>query len=148
MSTNGWQVERQAAAAALIAAGWTPEMVAGVLGCSAQTASTWARRDRQQPTTDPRTRRAIVLRLHERGWTFARIASRLGVSVRYVSRLCSWTRLADAGPAEDPPAAPAAPPEATPPSIEGPELPTVQPPADDTGDGVDAAGVERAQGAA
>jgi len=147
MSTNGWQVERQAAAAALIAAGWTPEMVAGVLGCSAQTASTWARRDRQQPTTDPRTRRAIVLRLHERGWTFARIASRLGVSVRYVSKLAGWTRLADAGPAEDPPAAPAQADGAAA-AVPPVAAETTVALADAAGDGADAAGVERAQGAA
>ncbi len=153
MSTKGWAPERQAAAATLIAAGWTPAMTAAALGVSAQTAQTWARRERLPPPTDPRARRAIALRLHEHAWTFARIAARLGVSVKYVSKLCSWTRLADAGPAEEPPAAPAQT-DAPEPSgaVEVVQLdvavdvlvadiaePVVHPLADDTGDAATAA---------
>jgi len=152
MSKSKWDPARRAAAQALIRqCGWPPKAVAAILGIAPGTARKLSEHPEPPRVTNSKIRlRGTVLRLRAAMWPRAMIAAHLQIPRSLVDRVIDSTpdKPVFHPRRRKPPAAPAAPPEATPPSIEGPELPTVQPPADDTGDGVDAAGVERAQGAA
>jgi hypothetical protein len=80
MSSARWNPAVGAAARTLRAAGWRPKMIAAVLQVSQASATTLSARP--PPRSRDRTRVvAITRRLVRDGWTLARIASELGLTL-------------------------------------------------------------------
>jgi len=166
---SSWLPAEAAAGRVLLAAGFPALAVAMLLRVSPATARKW-RRPPPPPLKNASRLKGTILKLRAMRLTRAWIASHLQIPRSLVDRTIDGTpqKLVlhpyhrkpkkPAAPAQADGAAAAVPPEATSPDVEVHELPSeapepaaggaVQPLANAAGDGADAAGVERAQGAA